>query len=215
MRINRRGVFISYVEALLVMVSVLLCAVSSKKVADGIQVKAEYMVSIEWDRMLDDDIDLWGIGPPNYDKPVFYKSAEGGALNLDRDSRGYLDDRIMVDGKPVYLPHHEVITIRGIVPGRYSFGVHEYQARETGVPRDPHHLGIVVHAEVTKINPKVTTIFRKDFVLQFVGDAVNIWSMDILPDGGFVPVDPPVEPIANRFYRIESTLNAAHPPTVP
>src|SRR6185312_9773015 len=113
---RRAGILLAYVDMLLVIVAILIVSVSPRKVADGVQVKAEYMVSIEWDRMLDDDIDLWGIGPPNYDKPVFYKSAEGGALNLDRDSRGYLDDRIMVDGKPVYLPHHEVITIRGIVP---------------------------------------------------------------------------------------------------
>ena len=212
---RRAGILLAYVDMLLVIVAILIVSVSPRKVADGVHVEAEYMVSIEWPKELDDDVDIFGIGPPDQSRPCFYKNLEAGALNLDRDSRGYLDDRIMVDGKPVYLPHHEVITIRGIVPGRYSFGVHEYQARETGVPRDPHHLGIVVHAEVTKINPKVQTIFRHDFVLQFVGDAINIWSMDILPDGGFVPVDPPVEPIANRFYRIETTLNAAHPPTVP
>src|SRR5581483_7843110 len=209
------GILLSYVDLLLVIVAILIVSVAPKKIAEGVVVKAEYLVSIEWAKELDDDVDLWGVGPPDYSKPTFYKNTEQGALNLDRDSRGFMDDRIKIDGKYVFLPHHETMTLRGIIPGRYDFAIQLYKARYVDTPREPHHLGIVVHVEVVRLNPKVTTIFRKDFALQFEGDAINIWSMNVLPDGGFIEVDPPIEPISNRFYRIESELGSAHAPQVP
>ena len=82
----------------------------------------------------------------------------------------------------------------------------------TGLPtRDPHALGIVVHVEVIKLNPKVTSAFRKDFTLDYEGDAVNVWAMDVLPDGNFVEADPPVEPITAKFYRTNKEQEAALP----
>lgn len=203
---RRAGILLSYVDMLLVIVAILIVSVAPAKVAEGVHVEAQYLVSIEWDRMLNDDIDLWAIGPPDSSKPCFYQNVEAGALSLDRDSRGYLDDKLTVDGQTVYLPHKEVITMRGVVPGRYVYGLHLYKARngDDHRVRDPHRLGIVVHVEVMRINPKVTTIFRKDFTLDYEGDAVNAWAMDVFPDGGFAEADPPVEPIAAKFYRVQN-----------
>jgi hypothetical protein len=48
------------------------------------------------------------------------------------------------------------------------------------------------------------TVFRRDFTLNYEGDAVDIWSMDVSPDGNFVEVDPPVEPIVAKFHRTAS-----------
>jgi hypothetical protein len=205
-RTRRAGILLSYVDMLLVIVAILVVSVAPKKAADGVHVEAQYLVSIEWDRMLDDDVDLWGSGPPDLSKPCFYDSVEAGALSLDRDSRGYMDDRINVDGQTVYLPHKEVMTLRGVIPGRYAYGIHLYKARSSddGRKRDPRALGIAVHVEVVKLNPKVTVIFRKDFTLDYEGDAANVWAMDVLPDGNFAEVDPPVEPITTKFYRAKS-----------
>jgi hypothetical protein len=50
----------------------------------------------------------------------------------------------------------------------------------------------------------VTVIFRKDFTLDYEGDASNVWAMDVLPDGKFAEVDPPVEPITTKFYRTKA-----------
>jgi len=205
-RTRRAGILLSYVDMLLVIVAILVVSVAPKKVADGVHVEAQYLVSIEWDRMLDDDVDLWGSGPPDTSKPCFYESLAVGALSLDHDSRGYMDDRMTVDGQAVYLPHKEVMTLRGVIPGRYIYGMHLYKARQSddGRKRNPRALGIAVHVEVVKLNPKVTMIFRKDFTLDYEGDAVNIWAMDVLPDGNFTEVDPPVEPITTKFYRAKS-----------
>ena len=205
-RTRRAGILLSYVDMLLVIVAILVVSVAPKKAADGVHVEAQYLVSIEWDRMSDDDVDLWGSGPPDTSKPCFYDSLAVGALSLDHDSRGYMDDKMMVDGKAVYLPHKEVMTLRGVIPGRYIYGIHLYKARQSddGRKRDPRGLGIAVHVEVLKLNPKVTMIFRKDFRLDYEGDAVNVWAMDVLPDGNFAEVDPPVEPITTKFYRAKS-----------
>jgi hypothetical protein len=200
---RRAGTLLAYVDMLLVIVAILIVSVAPKKVADGVQVKAEYLVTIEWSAQLDDDIDLWAVGPPDPKNPVFYQNLEGGALSLDRDSRGYLDDRLIVDNHLVYLPHKETMSLRGIVPGHYVYGVHAYKTRpaDDHRVRDPHALGIVVHVEVVKINPKVVMIHRADVILEFEGDSVNIWSMDVMPDGGFVEAELPVEPITARFYQ--------------
>jgi hypothetical protein len=217
-RTRRAGILLSYVDMLLVIVAILIVSVAPKKVADGVHVEAQYLVSIEWDKMLDDDVDLWATGPPDPAKPCFYQNLEAGALSLDRDSRGYMDDKLTVDGQTVYLPHKEVMTLRGVIPGRYVYGIHLYKARRSddGHARDPHALGIAVHVEVVKLNPKVTVVFRKDFTLDYEGDAINVWAMDVLPDGNFTETDPPVEPITAKFYRTnteqEATLPAPHIP---
>ncbi len=217
-RTRRAGILLSYVDMLLVIVAILIVSVAPKKVADGVHVEAQYLVSIEWDKMLDDDVDLWATGPPDAAKPCFYQNLEAGALSLDRDSRGYMDDKLTVDGQTVYLPHKEVMTLRGVVPGRYNYGIHLYKARQSddGHARDPHALGIAVHVEVVKLNPKVTVVFRKDFTLDYEGDAINVWAMDVLADGSFAEADPPVEPITAKFYRTnteqEATLPAPHIP---
>lgn len=198
---RRAGILLSYCDMLLVIVAILIVSVAPKK-ADGVQVKAEYLVTIEWSAQLDEDIDVWGSGPPEPAKPCFYGNLESGALSLDRDSRGFMDDRLLVDGHLMYLPHKETMSLRGVVPGRYVFAIYDFKHRlpDDGSKPAPNALGIVVHTEVIKINPKVMVIFRKDFTLNHEGDATNIFAMDVLPDGGFVEADPPVEPITNRFY---------------
>ena len=209
---RRAGILLSYVDMLLVIVAILIVSVAPRAASDGVHVEAQYLVSIEWDKMLDDDVDLWAIGPPDPSKPCFYKTPEAGALSLDRDSRGYMDDKMIVNGETVYLPHKEIITLRGVVPGRYTYGIHLYKARgpDHGGKRDPRALGIPVHVEVVKLNPKVVTVYRANFVLNYEGDAVNVWSMDVLPDGNFVEADPPVEPITAKFYRIATEQEAPH-----
>lgn len=202
MRQRRVGVFVAYCDLLLVIVSLLIVSVAPKKVADGVKVKAEYLVTIEWDSMLDADIDLWAIGPPDPSKPCSYMNVESGALSLDRDSRGYMDDRILVDNHLMYMPHKETMSLRGIVPGRYTYAIFAYKVRpsDDGSKPDPRALGIVVHVEAIRINPKVTVIFRKDYRLEYEDDAINVFAMDVLPDGNFVEAELPVEPITKRFY---------------
>src|SRR5271155_1724200 len=93
-RTRRAGILLSYVDMLLVIVAILIVSVAPKKVADGVHVEAQYLVSIEWDRMLDDDVDLWGAGPPDPSKPCFYQNVEAGARALGRGSRGHMEGQL-------------------------------------------------------------------------------------------------------------------------
>lgn len=195
-------IFIGLVDLLSAIVCVLL-AQSNPHHTDGIKLQAEYVVSIDWDKMVDADVDLWAAPPPGTERPVLYNNREEGDLALDRDSRGFLDDLKIVDGKEVYLPHREVITMRGIIPGRYSFGTHLYQFRRngSGVGTGEHGLHLPVHYLVQKLNPVVVTVAEGEEILDFVGDANNFASFDIHADGSYTLEDPPLTPIANQFYK--------------
>lgn len=202
---RRVGVFAAYVDFLLCIVALLIVSVAPKKAQEGAKVEAEYLISIEWDRMLDDDIDLWALGPPHNDQPVYYKSREYGAMHLDRDSRGWMDDKQVIDGQVIYLPHKEIITVRGIIPGTYAFAAHYYS---------PHGVGshdVKVHWEVVKINPVATTIGRGEIDLPSQGVGENFWSMEVARDGSFTPLDLPVKPIPNQFYSTHNPESAVAP----
>jgi hypothetical protein len=37
-----------------------------------------------------------------------------------------MDDKLIAGGETIYLPHKEVITLRGVVPGRYTYAIRLY-----------------------------------------------------------------------------------------
>lgn len=88
--------------------------------------KAEYLIIIEWDHHLRDDVDLWVRDPLN--STVSYTNREGGLLNLEKDDLGSANDKWrQADGTIVDIPlNREVITMRGIIPGRYQVAAHIY-----------------------------------------------------------------------------------------
>ena len=44
---------------------------------------------------------------------------------------------------------------------------------------------------------------------------MNVWAMDVLPDGNFVEADPPVEPITTKFYRTNKDKRRRFPRRYP
>ena len=98
-----------------------------------IPVKAEFIVVLEWDEDASDDLDLWMQLDTN--KPVGFTNREDTPLHLDRDDLGTTNDRIVVDGKVVFIKtNRETITIRGIIPGEYFITVHAYSKKAANVP---------------------------------------------------------------------------------
>ena len=94
----------------------------------------------------------------------------GSVLRLEADSCGYMDDKLTVDAKlstgrtrPSHCGASSLADTDSSSPvqARYSDG---------GRKRDPRSLGKTVHVEVAKLNPKLATIARKDFTLDFEGD---------------------------------------------
>ena len=194
------NVFVPFVDLLLAVLCVVMVNVAAKQSQSSVKMTAEYLVTIEWDTHSDTDIDLWAVGPTPPIQPVFYKNREHGALHLDRDSRGWIDDKITgVDGSVTWLPHKEMITIRGIIPGRYDFGIHFYANHMEGSNTYEKGLNLSVHVEVIKVNPTSNIIFQKDVTLDHVGDALNFYSMNLDMNGGYNEIDPPLMPIALKY----------------
>jgi hypothetical protein len=111
-----------------------------------IPVKAEFIITIEWEDESSDDIDLWmqrDNGPP-----VGFSRKEGAPLHLDRDDLGSVNDTVLIDGRATFIKvNRETMTIRGIVPGDYYIAAHYYSKRKGQV--DPLNVTITV----IKVNP--------------------------------------------------------------
>jgi hypothetical protein len=193
---DRSPVWIGLADLLLCIVSVVIVAVSPIKAkTDGIKPKAEYLISADWDVMLDSDVDLWVVNPSR--KPIFYGSRQVGCADLDHDSLGFRTSLItLVDGSTVRaISNKEVTSIRCFEPGHWDIGVNLYSDRELVKGRKD----IKVHVDIVGLNPEVRTVFAGDAALNRVGQTVNVISFDMDQDGQIRLADPPVEPITNSY----------------
>ena len=82
----------------------------------NVNMKAEYIITVDWKDSLPDDIDLW-VKDPN-GEIVSYLKKDAGWLHLDRDDRGVVNDKIIIDGKELqpknaFVPI--VVTDSGII----------------------------------------------------------------------------------------------------
>ena len=93
--------------------------------------KAEYLITIELDKDANDDVDLWVKDPMG--NIVSFTNKMGGLLNLEKDDLGWQNDKwLQPNGTEVVIPiNREVITIRGIVPGKYQVAAHIYSKKIT------------------------------------------------------------------------------------
>jgi hypothetical protein len=136
--------------------------VNAKK-KDGIESKAEFLVTLTWPDGLDDDIDLWVEDPEG--NMVSFHRREDGLMHLERDDLGQSNDLVMTDEGPVQVTENkEIVTIRGIVPGEYVVNAHAYLKRSA----DP----IQVTVKVEKLNPYYT-ISIKTFEMYGSGNEVT------------------------------------------
>jgi hypothetical protein len=186
--------------------NVLLPIVSVVHKVEGIKASGEYVVVITWAGTNDSDVDLFGT-VPNKKSPCFWQNRQVGNMYLDQDSKGWVDDRIVNgDGTFQYNLHREQMTIKGIVPGEYNFGIHLFNyhfhpevAGSDAPGASNSKLDLKVHFEVTKVQPKPVVILEKDITLNFIGDATNVASIQVRPDG-YTLSDPPIIPLSDNVY---------------
>ena len=145
--------------------------------------KAEYILTITWEDMSPDDVDVYVEDPEG--QVVWFRSAEAGLLHLDRDDRGLINDTIMINGEEVQNPlNQEVVTLRGVVKGEYIVNLH-YYASETDKPVD-------VHVRLAKVNPKLEIVYygtvnlekkgeEKTAVRFKIGRDGNVYGINFLP----------------------------------
>ena len=91
-----------------------------------IELKAEFMITMEWESDDPNDIDLF-VQLPNR-KVVFYGGREASGASLDRDDQGTRNDIIvMEDGSKLIIKENwEHVIIRKIVPGEYTVNILMY-----------------------------------------------------------------------------------------
>jgi len=87
--------------------------------------KAEFIVVLEWDAKVKDDLDLYVQDPTN--NRCSFRHAIQGFMHLDKDDLGRRNDITMVNGEVRTVEiNREVISIRGIIAGWYTVNTHYY-----------------------------------------------------------------------------------------
>jgi hypothetical protein len=152
-----------------------------------VELKAEFIITMDWPEEINSDIDLWTLDPGN--RAVGYSQKENGPTALERDDLGNNTDSFIYDedGEVIRIAeNHEIITVRAIVPGDWTVNVFYYQAKGptysgTGngrggyaqvpeIPKIKQKIPVEVTVTVTKINPKVEVISVSKAILNDQGE---------------------------------------------
>lgn len=121
---------------------------------NDIPVRAEIMITLEWEDESKDDIDLWVLGPGMESGPLAFYRKQAGYLHLDRDDLGIKNDTAVVDGQEISLQYNkEIATMRGILPGDYYINVHVYSKRD--------NMPLKIKVTLMDVNP-----FQELYVIQ-------------------------------------------------
>lgn len=122
----------------------------------NVNLKAEYIISVDWKDNLPDDVDIW-VEDPN-GEVVSYLKKDAGWLHLDRDDQGIINDKVVINNKEVIYPlNREVVTLRGIIPGEYVVNLYLYE-NKSNHPVD-------VKLKIERVNPTLKLVFFNDVVL--------------------------------------------------
>ena len=142
----------------------------------NVNMKAEYIITVDWKDSLPDDIDIW-VKDPN-GEIVSYLKKDAGWLHLDRDDRGVVNDKIIIDGKEVIYPiNREVVTLRGIIPGEYVVNLYLYDHKSSS----PVEAKIIIE----KVNPSLRLVFVGDVVLKNEDTELTITKFRLDSEGNF------------------------------
>lgn len=154
-----------------------------KKDETGVEMKAEYILVVEWSDGLDCDVDTWVRTPD--DKLIWWKSRTGRYSFLDRDDTGVSSEYFWADGVKKFIPgNREVWTLRDKVPGEYVVNLHLYNCRSgDGVSIGPdRRQEVPVKARFDQINPNVVTVWEGSLVLDKIWQEKQLFRFVIPPD---------------------------------
>jgi len=142
----------------------------------NINMKAEYIITVDWNDSLPDDIDLW-VRDPN-GEIVSYLKKDAGWLHLDRDDQGIINDKVIIgDEEFIYPINREVVTLRGIIPGNYTVNLYMYD-NKSNKP---------VNAKITieKVNPTLKLVFFDDVTLHNKDSELTVVKFRLDSSGNF------------------------------
>lgn len=178
------------------------------KKQDGVELKAEYLITMTWPDGNLDDVDLHVRLPDG--SMVNFRSKEVAYVMLDHDDRGINGQYTNAEGKVMLLRgHKEVATVRAIVPGTYVANVHIYRVNDSYLDQksDPV-LPYAVQVTLTRLNPQVEDVASADVVMSEVGQQKTAFAFTVQEDGSvqvdkdadvpFIPTAPPIQDEAAR-----------------
>lgn len=142
-----------------------------------IEQPARYMITMTWPDQDKNDIDLWVKDPVG--NTVFFMRREDGLLSLDRDDLGTVNDYVTVNGEQIEVQlNREVVSVRGIVPGRYLVSAHYYRFRSD--VKEP----IAVTMEVVRVRP-YQLVYKQTIEVNDPGQIADFYQFTINEDGSF------------------------------
>ncbi|MEE9333979.1 MAG: hypothetical protein V3U65_07790 [Granulosicoccaceae bacterium] len=142
--------------------------------AGKVDIEAEYVITVTWEDYSADDIDTWVEDPEG--QVAFYKKRETNILHLDRDDRGMLNDRIVIEGREIDNPlNQEVLALRGMMPGEYTVNVHYYDTVSMNA--------VPVAVKVARVNPVYEVVYYGTTTLEEKGSEQTAVRFTVLPDG--------------------------------
>lgn len=180
-----------------------------------IPAKAEFLLVIEWDDLVGDDIDLWARDP---DKNVLsFRNDAVGIMSLEKDDLGFSNDTFTDDQGTKHLVriNREVVTLRGIQPGEYNVAAQVYSLRADTVINSTlreYRIEELSNAEISrrriirftliKINPTYTEVFSIEKPYDRRGGVVHLVNFTLTQDGEVVNIDTTPVPFIYRSVNI-------------
>ena len=143
--------------------------------------KAEFLITLEWDKKSQDDVDIWVQDPQG--QVVSFRNKTVGVMHLDKDDLGQVNDTIhFADGtsQVIYL-NREVVTLRGWIQGEYIINVHMYNKRDRDISADFGE-STRVEVEMLRLNP-YEILFAESFIMVSRGEEVTVRRIILNKDG--------------------------------
>ena len=149
--------------------------------------KAEFLITLEWDKESRDDVDIWVEDPLG--KVVSFRNKTVDVMHLDKDDLGQLNDTIRFPDGSTQVIHlnREVVTLRGWVAGEYTINAHMYNKRDRTHPSNANSYGhpTNVKVEMLRINP-YKILFEERFTLTHRGEEVTIRRVTLDKEGEII-----------------------------
>ena len=167
---------------LFVIAFILINPISKK---GDVEKKADFLISIEWDHYLNDDIDLWVRDPAG--NTVAFINKQAGLMNLEKDDLGFNGDEVRMGNitKTVQL-NREVVTLRGIIAGEYQVMAHVYNKLYTVHNGKPtKDLPGTITVQVIKINP-YNEVFISKYPYSEAGQEISLVRFKLNEDGDWL-----------------------------
>jgi hypothetical protein len=155
---------------LMLFVMYLAVSVMKKQEDANAPKKAEFMVTMEWDKSrseYDCDVDMWVRDPDG--QIVYFNHQEGAGHNIERDDLGDKNDVVLnsLGQEVVNNEDKEYWYLRAIKPGEYTVNAYMFGcALRDGFIGANDVLNMEVEVKLLRLNPKMEIVSVKNIVLE-------------------------------------------------